>query len=106
MLGAPSNARAKPAPLRAINPGGMGLVQDQHGVMARRQRRQIGQRGAVAIHAVKRFHRDPDLAAPAFARANAVIASSIALTSLCGVSTAAMRAGSSPSRKLAWISAS
>ncbi len=47
--------RHQSPPATAIDAGGMGLVQQQHGFVAHRQRHQIGQRGAVAVHAVKRF---------------------------------------------------
>ena len=39
--------------------GGMGFVDQQHGVVALGNGGQVGERGGVAVHAVEAFHRDP-----------------------------------------------
>ena len=54
-----------------MHAGGMGLVQQQHGVVASGQRDQFRQWRAVTVHGIERLHRDPHPAGPA-ARAPAL----------------------------------
>ena len=68
-------SRAEAPSLRPCTPVAWASSSISMASCARRQRHQIAQRGAVAIHGIERFRRDPDLAAAAAPRANALIAS-------------------------------
>ena len=59
---APVDIRSQPPAAISEHAGGMRIVRQQHRAMAIRQIGQLGNRRAVAVHAVERFDRNPGLA--------------------------------------------